>query len=163
MHTQSWVGNEIGAGNRQRAQEISGVFLINGLIGSVLIGVVYRLVAPHLLSFYNISEASANFARQIMTIYALFLWVRATNFMLFIGILRAGGDTRFALIVESCTIWFVSVPAALIGGFVLHLPVNWVYAMVLGEEVVKALIVLPRYKSKAWIHDLVSVPALEVS
>lgn len=153
------VGNEIGSGNRQRAQEIGGVFLIYGLIGSILMGAVYRIVAPQLLSLYNISDVSANFARQIMTIFSMSLWVRATNFMLFIGILRAGGDTHFALIVESCTIWFVGVPAALIGGFVLHLPVYWVYAMVLGEEVVKALIVLPRFKSRAWIHDLVSVSA----
>ena len=153
------VGNEIGAGNRQRAHEIGGVFLIYGFFGSVLMGAIYGLIAPQLLSLYNISEISANFARQIIWIYSLTIWIRATNFMLFIGILRAGGDTRFALIVESCTIWFVGVPAALIGGFVLHLPVYWVYAMVLGEEVVKALIVLPRYKSKAWIHNLVSDPA----
>lgn len=153
------VGNEIGAGNRERAQEIGQVFLLYGFIGAILMGLVYRLVTPQLLSFYNISEVSANLARQIMLIYSLTLWVRATNFMLFIGILRAGGDTRFALIVESATIWLVGVPAALIGGFVLDLPVYGVYAMVLGEEIVKTLVVLPRYRSRAWIHDLVNISA----
>lgn len=153
------VGNEIGAGNRQRAQEIGGVFLLYGLAGAVLMGTLYNLVTPQLLQLYNISDISANLARQIIAIYSFSLWVRATNFMLFIGILRAGGDTHFALKVESSTIWFVGVPAALIGGFVLHLPVYGVYAMVLAEEVVKALVVLPRYRSRAWIHDLVNVAA----
>lgn len=153
------VGNEIGAGNRKRAQEIGGVFLFYGLAGAVLMGMLYKLVTPQLLHLYNISDISANLARQIIAIYSLSLWVRATNFMLFIGILRAGGDTHFALKVESFTIWFVGVPAALIGGFVLHLPVYGVYAMVLAEEVVKALVVIPRYRSRAWIHDLVNVAA----
>jgi Na+-driven multidrug efflux pump len=153
------VGNEIGAGNRQRAQEIGGVFLLYGLAGAVLMGSLYKLVTPQLLHLYNISDISANLARQIIAIYSFSLWVRATNFMLFIGILRAGGDTHFALKVESFTIWLVGVPAALIGGFVFHLPVYGVYAMVLAEEVVKALVVLPRYRSRAWIHDLVNVAA----
>jgi Na+-driven multidrug efflux pump len=51
------------------------------------------------------------------------------------------------------------VPSALIGGFVLHLPVYGVYALVLLEEAVKAIIVFRRYLSRKWIHDLVNAPA----
>src|SRR4030066_2506981 len=47
------VGNEIGAGNRQRAHEIGGVFLIYGFFGSVMMGAIYGLIAPQLISLYN--------------------------------------------------------------------------------------------------------------
>jgi Na+-driven multidrug efflux pump len=46
------------------------------------------------------------------------------------------------------------VPLALLGGFVLHLPIYWVVLMVQAEEVVKLLVGLPRVFSKKWIHYL---------
>jgi len=84
------------------------------------------------------------------------LWIRMFNFSIFIGALRAGGDTRFALIMEICSIWLIGVPAAYIGGFVLMLPVYWVYLMVILEEVAKAFVSGWRYRSRKWIHDLVN-------
>ncbi|MEI7990786.1 MAG: MATE family efflux transporter, partial [Chloroflexota bacterium] len=63
-----------------------------------------------------------------------------------------------SLITELCTMWLVGVPLAFLGVFVFHLPVYWVYCLVLLEEVVKALVGLTRFISKRWIHDLVRQP-----
>jgi Na+-driven multidrug efflux pump len=93
-----------------------------------------------------------------MTIFSLTAWLRGINFILFVGALRAGGDTRFAMFMELFSIWLIGVPAALIGGFVLHLPVYGVYMLVLLEEVVKVFVMVRRYLSRKWIHDLVNVP-----
>jgi len=101
-------------------------------------------------------QAAQN-ARTLMLIFASTAWLRSINFILFVGALRAGGDTRFAMFMELTTIWAVGVPAALIGGFVLHLPVTGVYLMVLLEELVKVFIITRRYLSRKWIHDLVNV------
>ena len=95
-----------------------------------------------------------------MTVFALTAWLRSINFILFIGALRAGGDTKFAMFMEIFSIWAIGVPAALIGGFVLHLPVYGVYLMVLSEELVKAVIIFKRYLSRRWIHDLSVVEAV---
>ena len=97
-----------------------------------------------------------------MLVYALSSWIKVFNFMLFIGALRAGGDTRYAMFTELFSIWLIGVPSALIGGFVLHLPVYLVYAMVLLEEAAKAIIVLRRFLSRKWIHDLVNVTGDQV-
>jgi len=35
--------------------------------------------------------------------------------------------------------------------------VYWVYTMVLLEEAIKALIILKRFLSRKWIHDLVNI------
>ena len=98
-----------------------------------------------------------------MLVYACSAWLRVFNFMLFIGALRAGGDTRYAMFTELFSIWVIGVPAALIGGFVLHLPVYIVYAMVLLEEAAKAIIIFRRYLSRKWIHDLVNVTGDEAA
>jgi len=106
---------------------------------------------------YHLSPSATQNLMNIMLVYSLSAWLRVFNFMLFIGALRAGGDTRYAMFTELFSIWVIGVPAALIGGFVLHYPVYIVYAMVLLEEAAKAIIILRRYLSRKWIHDLVNV------
>ncbi|NWF63122.1 MAG: hypothetical protein HXY38_02345 [Chloroflexi bacterium] len=79
------------------------------------------------------------------------------NFSTFIGALRAGGDTRYALFMELFSIWLIGVPMAYLGAFVLKLPVYWVYLMVILEEIAKMIVSGRRFLSRKWIHDLVNV------
>jgi Na+-driven multidrug efflux pump len=87
-------------------------------------------------------------------IVAGLLWLRVSNMILFIGVLRAGGDTRYALVLDGFIIWIVGVPLAFVGGFVFHLPVYWVYLLVMSEELTKWILGMARYFSRKWIHNL---------
>jgi len=151
------IGNQIGAGEEKDAYGYGARFLILSIIISVFMGLFVILLRPHILSLYNIEPISYDYAYRIQFIYAISLWIRASNLILFIGILRSGGDTRYALMVEMASIWLIGVPSALIGGFVLHWPVYYVYALVLSEEIVKLAIVVPRFISRKWIHNLTGV------
>jgi len=156
------VGNKIGAGDKDVAYEYGRRFTILGVLAAILGGMVVFSSREVVINMYEISPSSAQNLRGIMLVYALSAWLRVFNFMLFIGALRAGGDTRYAMFTELFSIWLIGVPSALIGGFVLHLPVYGVYATVLIEEVVKAVIILRRYLSRQWIHDLVNVTGNEL-
>jgi Na+-driven multidrug efflux pump len=125
---------------------------------ALLAGVIILFLRGPVVGLYEISPLAAGNARRLMMIFALSAWLRSINFILFVGALRAGGDTRFAMFMELFSIWVIGVPAALIGGFVLQLPVHGVYMMVLIEELVKVFIISRRYLSRKWIHDLVNVP-----
>ncbi len=152
------VGNKIGAGGKNVAFEYGRRFTILGVAAGIFAGMlVFSLREPVVGWLPTLSSAAANNLRGLMLVYSLSGWLKIFNFMLFIGALRAGGDTRYAMFTELFSIWTIGVPSALIGGFVLHLPVYWVYAMVLLEEAVKAVIVLRRFLSQKWIHDLVNV------
>jgi Na+-driven multidrug efflux pump len=74
--------------------------------------------------------------------------------ILFIGIMRSGGDTRLALLLDGVIIWVVGVPSAFIGAFVFHLPVYWVYLLVMSEELIKWVFALQRFFSRKWIHNI---------
>jgi len=148
------IGNEIGAGEQDTAFEHSRRYLVIVVLLAFLLGIVVLFVREPIIELYNISATVAESAYRLMTVFALTAWLRAINFILFIGALRAGGDTKFAMFMEIFSIWAIGVPAALIGGFVLHLPVQGVYLLVLSEELVKAFIIFKRYRSKKWIHDL---------
>lgn len=151
------IGNQIGAGEEKDAFIYGSRFLILSIALSFIMGVLVLLLRPAILSLYNIEPISYEYAYRIQFIYAISMWIRVSNLILFIGILRSGGDTRYALMVEMASIWLIGVPAALIGGFVLHWPVYYVYALVLSEEIVKLSIVLPRFFSRKWIHNLTEI------
>ncbi|RPJ17943.1 MAG: MATE family efflux transporter [Chloroflexi bacterium] len=151
------VGNKIGAGGKNLAFEYGRRFTILGVIAALIGGGIVLALREPVISWYQISPSAADNLRGLMLVYALSIWLKVFNFIMFIGALRAGGDTRYAMFTELFSIWVIGVPSALIGGFVLHLPVYWVYAMVLLEEAVKAVIVFRRFRSRKWIHDLVSV------
>jgi len=152
------IGNKIGEGKKDLAFEYGRRYTILTVAVALFAGLIILLVRGPVVNLYEISPQAAANARQLMLIFASSAWLRSINFILFVGVLRSGGDTRFAMFMELATIWTVGVPAALIGGFVLHLPVTGVYLMVLFEELVKAFIITRRYFSRKWIHDLVNVP-----
>jgi Na+-driven multidrug efflux pump len=151
------VGNQIGAGGKNVAFEYGRRYTILGVIVALIGGVIVLTLRETIVGLYQISPSAVDNLRGLILIFALSSWLRMFNFILFIGVLRAGGDTRYAMFTELFSVWMIGVPSALIGGFVLHLPVYWVYAMVLLEEAVKAIIVFRRYLSRKWIHDLVNV------
>jgi putative MATE family efflux protein len=152
------VGNTIGAGNKNTAFEYGRRFLILGIATALIGGAVIFSLREVVIHLYQISPSAANNLHGLMFVFAISAWLKMLNFILFIGTMRAGGDTRYAMFTELFSIWCIGVPVALIGGFVLHLPVYGVYALVLLEEAAKAIIVVRRYLSRKWIHDLVNVP-----
>jgi Na+-driven multidrug efflux pump len=152
------VGNKIGAGGKDTAFEYGRRFSILGVIVALLSGLVVFSLREPVIGLYEISDSAANNLRGLMFVFAISAWLRMLNFILFIGAMRAGGDTRYAMFTELFSVWLIGVPAALIGGFLLHLPVYGVYALVLVEEAVKAIIVIRRFLSRRWIHDLVNAP-----
>jgi putative MATE family efflux protein len=152
------IGNKIGEGEKELAFEYGRRYTILTVMVALFAGLIILFVREPVVSLYEISSQAAENARALMLIFASTAWLRSINFILFIGALRAGGDTRFAMFMELFSIWAIGVPAALIGGFVLRLPVTGVYMMVLLEELVKVFIITRRYFSRKWIHDLVNVP-----
>jgi putative MATE family efflux protein len=151
------VGNRIGAGRKDEAYEIVRRVIIMGVFFAAAVGLVIILLRDVVVGLYDLSPSGENNVRWLLLVMACSLWIRMFNFSTFIGALRAGGDTRFALMMEICSIWLIGVPAAYVGAFVLHLPVYLVYLMVMLEEVAKAFVSAWRFRSRKWIHDLVNI------
>jgi putative MATE family efflux protein len=148
------IGNRIGAGEEEKAYRYAWRSLAVVVTLAVLIGAALILLAPTIISYYKISETAAVYARGVLTVLGVALVIRSSNLTIIVGILRSGGDTRFPLVLDVGTVWLVGVPMALLGAFVLHLPVYWVAAMVMTEEVVKLIGGLYRFLSRKWINNL---------
>jgi putative MATE family efflux protein len=148
------VGNRIGAGKEQEAYEYAGRSLGLGIVGGVLMGILLQALKTPILSLYNVSPEVIYNAGLVMNVASIFLWVRVNNMTIVVGILRAGGDTRFSLFVDGIIIWIIGVPLAALGAFIFHLPVYWVAVCVMSEEVTKWLLGINRFRSRKWINNL---------
>jgi putative MATE family efflux protein len=148
------VGNKIGAGEPETAYRYAGrsVALTMGL--GVLVGGLVLLLRNPVLSLYNVSPTVLINAYNILSIAALAVWLRASNMIIIVGILRSGGDTIYSLILDGLVIWIVGVPLAALGAFYFNFPIQFVYLMVLSEELTKFIAGLWRYFTRRWIHDL---------
>jgi putative MATE family efflux protein len=149
------VGNAIGSGEQEKShdfvkQSAKVVFII-----ALTIGVGLVLSRGYIASLYNVSDTTAFYTRNLLFVLGSVLWMRSVNTFLFIGMMRAGGDTRFSYLMDVGSIWLVGVPIALLTAFVFHWPVHYVYLAVMIDELVKFFLSIWRFKSRRWIHNLV--------
>ena len=117
-------------------------------------GLLLQLIKAPILSLYKVSPEVIENAGYIINVVTFFLWVRVNNMTTVVGILRAGGDTRFSLFLDGIIIWLVGVPLAYLGAFVFHFPVYLVYLCAMSEEATKWILGLRRYLSRKWINNL---------
>ena len=147
-------GHKIGSGEKGAAYRDIGRTLGLTLLFAMLVSGLVFAVKGTVISFYKITPDVALFADRALVVLALCIFIRSLNMILIIGMMRSGGDTRYSLFLDGTIIWILGVPMAVLGAFVLHLPVYWVYLMVMSEELVKCILGLRRYFSRKWIHDL---------
>lgn len=148
------VGNRIGAEREDDAYSFAGRSLGLGIAGGILVGALLQVVKAPILSLYNVSPDVIWNASVVLLVSGAFLAVRINNMTIVVGILRAGGDTKFSMFLDGFIIWIVGVPLAAVGAFVFDLPVYLVYLCAMAEEVTKWILGMRRYRSRRWIHNL---------
>jgi putative MATE family efflux protein len=148
------IGNKIGERKPDEAFTYAKRFIVLGPTFAALAGVFVAMFSGVLLSAYSVSPLVHSYAQKCLYVFSVFLCARTFNFISIIGILRSGGDTKFSLFIDLGGVWLVGVPMALLGGYVLGLPVYYVYAMVSVEEIFKIIFGVPRIVSKKWIRNL---------
>ncbi len=148
------VGNRIGAGKEDEAFLYTGRSLGLGIVGGILMGLLLQLLKAPILTLYHVSPDVLHNADQVMNVVSVFLWVRVNNMTIVIGILRAGGDTKFSMFLDGFIIWLVGVPLAALGAFMFHFPVYFVYLCAMSEEATKWILGINRWRSRKWINNL---------
>jgi putative MATE family efflux protein len=151
------VGNLIGQGDNKKAYQYAGRSLGLQIGGGVLIGSLVYVFGGLIFSLYNVSAQVILDARHVLAFLSAAMWLRASNHVIIIGILRSGGDTRYSLVLDGFVIWLVGVPLAAAGAFLLHLPVEYVYALSLTEEATKFIFGIRRYFSWKWINNMTGI------
>ena len=148
------IGNCIGADEEHKAMTYAKRFLTMNLAISTFLGAIIFVSADLILRFYQIDAITHEYARNVLTIMSLALIIKASNMLLIVGVLRAGGDARVSALIDVSPLWLVGLPAAALGAFVFGWPVYWVYLLTITDEACKLALALWRMISKRWINNL---------
>lgn len=152
------LGNEMGGGRLKTAEKYARNFLILQFFVT-LIGAFFCFATRwQIISLYAITEAVALDVSKCLIVYALYMPFKMFNYINVVGILRSGGDTVVCFLIDTSGVWFIGIPMAFIGGLVLKQPIYVVYAMVMAEEVYKAVVGYIRYRQKKWLRNLTVSP-----
>ena len=149
------IGNTIGSGRNDEAYLYGKCILMLQFAMAIFAGAVMILSRDVVLSFYKVSEGAYMNAHHLMFVAGAVLCIKITNFTNVVSVLRGGGDTRFGFLLDLTGVWCIGVPMAFFGAFILHLPVYWVMALVVTEEIYKLCLGIPRFLSRKWIRNLV--------
>lgn len=150
------LGNDLGANRLDTVFRDAKRFIRISFIVGVVLGVGIYAVAPSIAGIYTkVGPLVQENVINTLRVYGVFMGFKCVNMIIIVGILRAGGDTKFCATLDAGAVWLWGVPLAFITGVVLQLDIKFVYAAVLSEEFLKMFFGIYRVNSKKWIKNLV--------
>ena len=148
------IGNELGADNIEKAIDYSKKFSKLVTIVGLIFGGLLILSIPILLKIFSVSSSLAPDIINIFIIMGILMALKTFNTFIIIGVLRSGGDTKYALFLEMGCMWFVSLPLTFFAAY-KGLPIYILVALTYTEEVAKFIFGVPRVLSKKWAKNIV--------
>lgn len=150
------LGSYVGQGDMEKAKGCAWYHVKLTVVLSLVIGVGVALLRGVILSVFGVSDVVRADAAAVLMVYGLELAMRNIPYMLVVGIFRAGGDTKYALVVDFACAYLVGIPLTAFAGLALHLSVPVTYLiMYLSEDVLKVLLYGKHFLSEKWIRPVV--------
>ena len=154
------VGKEIGEGrNFDHVYDVARTLLaVSVLVGAAVMVLQLLLLPaffqPVLFPLFQLSPGAARISTYLAIVYAIALPTRAFDVTNVTGVLRAGGDTRVAVLIDVLPLWLFTVPLMALCALVLDVPVLWVCLCLQSETLCKFPLGIFRFRSRKWIHDI---------
>ena len=153
------LGNILGSGDRETAITLSKRILVITMVIGVLTGILEAATAPLFASWFNVNATVIAAAATCLRINAIQQPIKSFNMANIVGILRSGGDTRAAMLIEVFSIYAVGIPLSFLAVMVFHAPLSAVYAITALEEGTKLILGYLRYRKGHWAKVLTSKAA----
>lgn len=150
------VGQKLGQKKLDEAVILTKKLLRIGALIGFIFGLVLIAVSKPLISLFDFTPLGEKYTFYILIVLGLTMALPVYNVMIVSGVLRAGGDTKFAMLGETGTIWLYAVPVAFITALYLHWPIYFCILAVKGEEIIKCVIMTARVISKKWVKNVVT-------
>lgn len=149
------VGHRLGANKFDEAWDVGRTFALLAPIVAIGLGGILLLIEPIVfMPFSDMPSETLAMASEVFLIIALCAWIKITNMTLAMGILRAGGETKACLYIDTFGMWMVSIPLTLLAAFYFELPMFWVVLTAYSEEVCKLFLFGWKVSQKRWLKNL---------
>lgn len=148
------LGNTIGENHTEKALRDSKRFLALLPFIGLIVSLLLLWAMPLALKLYHLSSQTEQLTVLMIQLNALLFIPKSFSVVLIVGILRSGGDTNYACLLDVLPVWLFSIPIgyALV---TLQAPVWLIFLVINGEDILKPIWGIPRVFSGKWLHNLV--------
>lgn len=150
------IGEKLGEGDMDYTWKLSKHLIKASLVAGLAIGTITVLLSQPLSGIFKLTDMGKMYTRYILIVFGATMAADLFNGLQIAGILRAGGDTKFAMISESACIWLIAVPLAFTASLVWHLPVHLALLVTRTEMIIRGAILAKRYLSKKWMNTVIT-------
>ncbi len=149
------IGQKIGENNTLGAKDYARRFIKTGIGVGLVAGVLLILCGRPITGFFGFTAQGRAYTVYVLIVFGCIMWLSLVNMIYVTGILRSGGDTRFAMLADAGTLWLFGLPVAFLTALVIQLPVYWCVALAQTEGLIKLYILHRRYRKDEWCRNLV--------
>ncbi|WP_267128120.1 MATE family efflux transporter [Erysipelothrix piscisicarius] len=147
------VSQPLGANKLDEAREngyrlIGFGVLLNAVFGTLLLGSTFLIP-----KIYSVSAEAMWTAQTFLRIQAPLFSIYVINTTCYF-ILRAGGDTRSTLLLDSGYMWCVNLVAVGIATYTTDLSILWLYIVGQSTDILKMMLALRFVNKEKWIVNL---------
>lgn len=147
------IGKRLGANELEEARENAYKLIAFGMMVSAGIGLILYIAAAYIPYIYNFDETINTTITTLLRIKGCLLPVYVINVCVFFT-LRAGGDTRSTLIMDSGFLWGASVLISTI--ISIYFPPSLVVLFIIVEllDVIKLTVAVYYLRKGTWVKNL---------
>lgn len=146
------VGQALGQGKVEHAVIYSRRIMTMAWILNVVMTLLLIFIREPIAMIYDFDAETTKLLLSSMFVFAVAITPKMLTYVIICGILRAGGDTFYCMVVEAGLNLLLQVPLAYISVLVLGLPLPVAIAVVASSDVIKAVLCYRRYYSRKWIN-----------
>jgi putative MATE family efflux protein len=147
------VGNTLGKNELEQAKDNAKKLIAFSVGVAIIAGMILFILSFFILGIYDVVDTTKQIAAFNIRVNALFIPFYSFNVALYFT-LRAGGDTKSTMLIDSGYMWVVPVPIAMVLAYFTQLPVTLMFLIVQSMEIPKMLFGLSRYQKGYWIKNL---------
>ncbi len=151
------LGNTLGAGKITRAKLDASRFCLWGVMLGLCIGIVMSLLSRGFVAllFHNVTPETSLLAVHIIYIISAYMPLRAFVSIVVVGVLRSGGDSMYAFLLDTLPIYLLALPAGIILGIILKQPMELVLSVMYTYLIVESLFGIRRMLSYRWAKKII--------
>ena len=150
------IGEKLGEGDMDYTWKLSKHLIKACIVVGLVIGAVTIALSGPLSGLFRLTDEGKMYTRYILIVLGATMAADLFNGLQVAGILRAGGDTKFAMIAEMTCVWLIAIPLAFLSALVWHLPVHMALLVTRIEIFIRAAVVGKRYMSKKWMNTVIT-------
>lgn len=149
------IGEKLGEEEVAYAKKLALHLIKVAIFIGFTLGLATCLMAGPLSGIFKLTAEGKRDMFNILIVFGATFVFDLVSGMMVTGVLRAGGDTRFVMFTECCTVWLIGVPFAFLAAIVWHMPIHLALLLTRSELLVKDAILLMRYKSGKWANTVI--------